>query len=84
MNFIHKVYKPLLATAGVPYRKFHTFRHTHASDLLAKGKDIVYVAARLGDTKEVVLRTYLHLVATPDGNDSTFLDGMYSADRGIV
>ena len=35
-SFIRQVYTPLLKRAGVPYRKFHTFRHTHVSQLLAR------------------------------------------------
>jgi integrase len=76
-NFIRQVYRPMLARAGVRYRKFHTFRHTHASDLLAAGRDLVWVAARLGDTKEVVLKTYSHLIHRQDGGDAQFLDCLY-------
>jgi integrase len=47
--------------AGIaPAPSFHDLRHTHASRLLAAGRDPAYVAARLGDTVAMVLSTYAH------------------------
>lgn len=40
----------------------HAFRHTYGSSLLLAGADVMYVADQLGDTIEVVERTYLHLL----------------------
>jgi integrase len=59
-NSIKKTYAPLLKAAKVPYRKFHTFRHTHVSELLKAGESVVSVARRVGDSPEVILRTYAH------------------------
>lgn len=61
------LHKPVLRDAGVPYRKFHTFRHTHASELLSRGVSVVEVARRLGDRPDVVLSTYAHWI--PSGED---------------
>ncbi len=38
----------------------HDLRHTHASELIADGWDIVEVASRLGDTIEAVYKVYAH------------------------
>jgi integrase len=76
-NFIRKVYRPLLAEAEVPYRKFHTFRHTHASELLARGESVVDVARRLGDSPEVVLRTYAHFIPGSGPRIAKRLEEMY-------
>ena len=57
-SFIRQVHTPLLARAKVTYRKFHTFRHTHVSELLARGESVVDVAQRIGDRPEVILKTY--------------------------
>lgn len=59
-NFIRRDWKGLTARAGVPARKFHTLRHTHASRLLADGVDPAEVARRIGDRIETVMRVYAH------------------------
>ncbi|GEM_PF-6381177 len=40
----------------------HNLRHTYASELLARGADLVVVAKLLGDTLEVAENCYAHLV----------------------
>ena len=45
----------------------HRLRHTFASTQLRAGTDIVRVAAWMGDTVEMVSKTYLHLM--PDDHD---------------
>lgn len=45
----------------------HSLRHSHATILLSRGVSIAAVAARLGDTKEVVLATYAHVL--PDDEE---------------
>ncbi|MEN3282084.1 MAG: hypothetical protein V7607_3224 [Solirubrobacteraceae bacterium] len=39
---------------------FHAMRHTHASQLIADGWNVVDVAARLGDSIQTVMTTYAH------------------------
>jgi len=46
----------------------HEFRHSHASYLISKGVRIELIAYRLGDTVDVVLKTYAHLF--PEVEDS--------------
>jgi integrase len=76
-GFIREIYAPLLERAGVPYRKFHTFRHTHVSELLSRGESVVDVARRVGDRPDVILKTYAHYI--PDGGKKIAkrLDEMY-------
>ena len=45
----------------------HVLRHTAASEWLSKSLSLAKVAAYLGDTQEVVLRTYSHFM--PDDED---------------
>src|SRR5262249_54463157 len=61
-NFIRETYQPLLERAEVAYRKFHTLRHTHVSQLLQRGESVVDVARRIGDRPDVILKTYAHFV----------------------
>jgi integrase len=74
---IRKVYKPLLERAKVPYRKFHTFRHTHVSQLLAQGESVVDVARRVGDRPDVILKTYAHFLPGNEKRLANRLDALY-------
>jgi integrase len=46
--FLVYVWKPLLAKAGLTYRKYHSTRHTFATWLLSDGADIRWVSKQLG------------------------------------
>lgn len=46
----------------------HRLRHTYASMQLRKGVDVVRVAAAMGDTVDVVVKTYAHLMPEDDGD----------------
>lgn len=49
---------------GVP---FHALRHTHASQLIDAGVDIVTISKRLGHAKpDITLRIYAHLFRKDD------------------
>lgn len=49
--------------AGIPYRNFHTFRHSHATFLLEKGVNPKIVQERLGHSDiSITLGTYGHIV----------------------
>lgn len=50
----------LLRSIGLPERGSHQLRHSVASHLIAAGVSIADVAAYLGDSPAVVVRTYLH------------------------
>jgi integrase len=41
--------------------RFHDMRHTHATLLLEDGASLKYVAERLGDREDTVLKTYGHV-----------------------
>jgi integrase len=57
--------------AGLPdvpqVNGWHAVRHTAASEWLSKGLGLARAAAYLGDTQEIVLRTYSHFM--PDDED---------------
>ena len=70
--------------AGVPDRGprlngCHVLRHTAASAWLSAGLNIAKVAALLGDTKEVVLRTYAHFMPEDDDQARSIMKAFFSA-----
>jgi len=52
----------------INYITNHEFRHSHASYLISRGVKAELIAYRLGDTVDVVLKTYAHLF--PEVEDS--------------
>jgi integrase len=56
-----------MATAGLPHVTLHTLRHTHASQLITSGMDILTVSRRLGHSSAAItLGVYGHLMTTED------------------
>ena len=56
-----------MKAAGLPHVTLHTLRHTHASQLIRSGVDVVTVSRRLGHaTATVTLNVYGHLITTED------------------
>jgi integrase len=52
---------------GIPEVTYHALRHTHASQLIHAGVDIVTISKRLGHSKpDITLRVYAHLFANDD------------------
>ena len=64
---IERAYKLIMEQADVPYRNFHVFRHTHATDLLAAGVPVIEVARRLGHSRIThTLELYGHAIPSYD------------------
>ncbi len=64
---MERVWKSILREAGVLYKKFHTLRHTHATQLLADGVPVTEVSKRLGHSSpDITLRIYAHAIPKLD------------------
>ena len=48
--FWQNVWRPLLRSSGLRYRKPHTLRHTYASLLIQNRESLAYVRDQLGNT----------------------------------
>jgi integrase len=60
-------WRTFAASIGMPDVTFHALRHTHASQLIDAGVDIVTISRRLGHAKpDITLRIYAHLFRKDD------------------
>jgi integrase len=67
--FLESVWQPLLAKAGLRYRKYHSTRHTFATWLLSDGADLRWVQTQLGHSSiGQTADTYGHV--QPDRHES--------------
>ena len=62
-NFCARVFKPLLASAGLRKIRFHDLRHTYGSLLIQAGASLAYVRDQMGHSSiQVTVDIYGHLV----------------------
>jgi integrase len=66
-NAISAAWADFAEKIGMPEVTFHALRHTHASQLIDAGVDIVTISKRLGHAKpDITLRIYAHLFRKDD------------------
>lgn len=65
---LHRVWKEIVAIAGVKYLKPHAMRHTHATLLLEAGVPLHVVAKRLGH-KDAMVTATVYAQVTPRQED---------------
>lgn len=68
------------AVKDVPSVSFHALRHTHASQLIASGMDVLTISRRLGHSSAMVtLNIYGHLFPDSDDRAAKALDAAFSS-----
>lgn len=66
-NSLSKEWRRTAKRLKLPTVNFHAFRHTHASQLIAAGMDVLTIARRLGHgSPTVTLAVYAHLFSNTD------------------
>jgi integrase len=68
------------ARIGMPEVTFHALRHTHASQLIDQGVDIVTISKRLGHEKpDITLRVYAHLFKKDDSKAAAAINAIFNS-----
>jgi integrase len=74
-NYIRRIYKRVLAKAGIRDMRFHDIRHTYASLLLSQGESPVYVKEQLGHQSiQITVDVYGHLIPSSNRGAVNRLD----------
>lgn len=77
MRNMERTWEKVLSEAGIPYRKFHALRHTHATQLLGQGVPVLEVSKRLGHKKaSTTLNIYGHTIKGYDENIPQIMDAI--------
>ena len=75
-NFCQRIFKPLLASAGIRKIRFHDLRHTFGSLLIQTGASLAYVRDQMGHSSiQVTVDIYGHLIP---GANISFVDRLDS------
>lgn len=83
--FNETVWKPACKAVGIDStlrrNGCHRGRHTFASVLLHEGESVAAVAEWMGNTQQVVLETYSHLIPTSEDRTRGVIDRAFSPNR---
>jgi len=81
-NSLTTEWRRLVKNIDVPKVSFHALRHTHASQLIASGMDVLTTSRRLGHSSAMVtLNIYEHLFPDSDDRAAKALDAAFSLAR---
>jgi integrase len=76
---VSKAFGDLMGRLGHPEVTYHGLRHTHASQLIDAGVDIVTISKRLGHAKpDITLRIYAHLFKKDDSKAAAAINAALS------
>lgn len=82
-NDVSRDWRRTCIALGLPRVSFHALRHTHASALIAAGRDVVSISRRLGHgSPAVTLRIYAHLFNARDEQAAETIDTLMRLDGG--
>lgn len=82
LNALTKEWSVAMKAAGRPGLTFHSLRHTHASQLISAGMDVLTVSRRLGHgSPNVTLAVYGHLFAGTDDRAAEIMEAVFSSAR---
>jgi len=77
-NNVSAEWSDLAAWLGIPEITFHALRHTHASQLIDAGVDVVTISKRLGHSKpDITLRIYAHRFQKDDSKAAAAINAAF-------
>ena len=77
-NAISAAWADFATSVDMPEVTFHALRHTHASQLIDAGVDIVTISKRLGHAKpDITLRVYAHLFRNDDSKAAAAINAAF-------
>ena len=77
-NAISAAWADFAESIEMPDVTFHALRHTHASQLIDQGVDIVTISKRLGHSKpDITLRIYAHLFRKDDSKAAAAINAAF-------
>ena len=77
-NAMSAAWADFATSIGMPEVTFHALRHTHASQLIDAGVDIVTISKRLGHSKpDITLRIYAHLFRNDDSKAAAAINAAF-------
>ena len=72
-NAVSAAWADFAASIGMPHVTFHALRHTHASQLIHEGVDIVTISKRL-----ITLRIYAHMFEKDDSKAAAAINAVWN------
>jgi integrase len=77
LNAVSMAWADFAESVGIPEVTFHCLRHTHASQLIDHGVDIVTISKRLGHAKpDITLRVYAHMFRKDDSKAAAAINAV--------
>jgi len=72
-------WRRLVGSLKLPKVTFHALRHTHASQLIASGMDVLSISRRIGHASpSITLNVYGHLFNTTDDEAAAVFETAYA------
>ena len=79
---IERIKNKAISQAKVKKIRIHDFRHSHASNLIGEGMDIVAVSKRLGHSNvSITLQVYTHLIQK---NNDKLIDSIEKSSQNLL
>lgn len=79
-NSVSTEWRRLVVALGLPKVSLHAWRHTHASQLIASGMDVLKISRRLGHgSPSITLDVYGHLFDTGDDRAAAVFEQAYGS-----
>jgi len=79
-NSLTTKWRHLVSQLGLPKVSLHAWRHTHASQLIASGMDVLTISRRLGHgSPSITLNVYGHLFSSTDDRAAAVVEAAFGA-----